>query len=261
MSTKSNNNFKNKSKMKKTQLIFAAWAMLMLLFTACSKNDDSTDTNPQQQNPPTYEAQIVTPPDAMIESSDPGAQEAVGYVNMANAFTGMGSVFMVPPTKSTGYKSTNDDGPPWVYSWDVTEGEDNYTITLTVDETPVIYTWKVVIDGVMEAIVYNNFTFMESIQAKDGSNGSFIMYDPGKSNIVLSAIWTKDQNGVYTTTFEMPENMKIVMVSYPDESGEISVYDWGETDWILSFRAAWDNTGHGEWWEYEDGDISDQGSW
>jgi hypothetical protein len=247
--------------MKKTQLIFTAMALLMIFFTACSKDDDSTDAQQQQHDPPTFSVHTVDPPDAMIESSDPGAQQAVGYINMANAFAGMGSIYMIPPQKSGGYKSTNGDGPPWIYSWEVNEGEDNYTVTLTVDETPVIYTWNVVIDGIMEAVVYDNFTFMESIQAKDGSNGSFTVYDPGKSIILISAIWTKDQNDVYTTTFEIPEGVKIVMVSYPDGSGEISFYDWGETDWILSFRAAWDNTGHGEWWEYEDGEISEHGLW
>jgi len=103
---------------------------MIMFLGGCSKDDDTA--NPAQQNdPPVYAGKTVTPPDALMQSADPGAQETMMYINMANSFAGMAGSYMTPPGKSSGFKSTNGDGPPWVYSRDVND-ESGTVLPLTL---------------------------------------------------------------------------------------------------------------------------------
>jgi len=56
------------------------------------------------------------------------------------------------PELSSGY-----DGPPWVFTWDVDDGANQYTVILTINETSTSYTWSVTVDGVLEGVTLDNF--------------------------------------------------------------------------------------------------------
>lgn len=246
--------------MKKSNLLFAFITLFFFSFiVSCSEKDDTEPQDQQTQEAPTLETKIVELPEAMTQSNDPGAQMATMYANMANGFTGWAGM-MIPPQKSASLKSTLD-GDPWVYTWDFSEGADAYSITLTIAETPTEYLWTMVINGTLGGMVLDNFLYMEANEALDGTSGEFVMYDPEEQGIGLIASWVTNSNGVYSLTFEMPGEVKIVLTTNLDNSGEISVYDWNETEYLLSFNASWDSTGHGEYWEYDAGELVDHGTW
>lgn len=225
---------------------------------SCSKDDDDDQTQQQQQAAPQMEATIVELPQVMMESNDPGAQQATIYANMANSFAGFASM-MVPPEKSISLKSTMGD--PWVYTWEFSEGSDVYATTLTINETSTEYMWTMVINGTIGGMVLDNFMYMEASQMLDGSSGEFIMYDFEDQGAMMMVFWTTDSNGVYTVTFEVPNEMKIVMTSNPDGSGSVMMYEFYEVEYILEFQAEWDAAGHGEYWEYYEGELMDHGTW
>jgi len=248
--------------MKKQRFIIVAVisVMLILFMGSCSKDDDdNTQPDSQQQEAPTLETKVVELPQAMTQSNKPGAQMATTYANMANGFTGFASA-MVPPAKSGSFKSTLD-GKPWVYTWDFSEGADVYSTTLTVIQTATEYIWTLVINGTLDGMILDNFLYMEANEMLDGSSGEFIMYDPEEQGVNMIVTWSTDGNGVYTVTFEVPGQVKIVLTSNLDSSGEISVYDWYETEYLLSFNAYWNSAGNGEWFEYYMGELEDQGIW
>ncbi len=144
---------------------------MFFLVSSCSDKDDNEANNQTPNNSPTLQTRVVTVPDAMLDSNEPGAQDAVSFINMANAFTSFAGL-MVPPPKIGSMKSTND-GDPWEYTWEFNEGEDVYSITLTVYETETHYEWTMVIDGVLDGIVLSDFVYMEASQTLDGLNGEF----------------------------------------------------------------------------------------
>ena len=245
--------------MQKSNLLLAVIALFFLSFmVSCSDKDDTEPQDQQTQQAPTLETKVVELPEAMTQSNNPGAQTATMYASMANGFVGFAGM-MVPPEKSGLYKSVQGD--PWVYTWDFSEGADVYSITLTVAETSSEIMWTMVINGTLGGLVLDNFLYMEATETPDGSSGEFIMYDPEEQGMSMMVSWSTDGNGVYTVTFEVPGEMKIVMSSNLDGSGEISVYDWYETEYILEFNAIWDSIGHGEYWEYYEGELVDHGTW
>jgi hypothetical protein len=245
----------------KTKRIFSLLlAAIMLSFVvACSEKDDTQPEQPQQQDAPQLSTQIVEPPDAMVQSDDPGAQMAVSYISMANAFSGWAGMMTPPPQKSAIYKSTNDD--PWTYTWDFNEGQDIYSITLTIYETTTHYEWTMVINGILDGIVLDDFLYMSATESLDGEEGSYYLYDPEIEGPAMKVEWFTNGNGVYSLAFEAPDDMIIEMSSNMDGSGEIVVYDWNGSEYLMSFRAIWDASGHGEYWEYYEGELEDHGEW
>jgi len=248
--------------MKKHNLFFITIlsVMLAVFLGACSKDDDDDDNpTPQQQEAPQIETQMVELPDAMIQSDNPGATQATSYVNIANAFVGW-SGMMIPPNKSGSLKSTMND--PWIYTWDYNDGVDIYSVTLTVLETETQVEWTMVINGTMGGEVFTNFMYMEASELLDGSAGTFVMYDwENQGAIGMIASWSTDSNGVYYVTFEVPNEIKIEMVSNPNGSGSVMFYEFYDTEYLLEFMAEWTADGTGQWWEYYMGELVDEGFW
>ncbi|MCF8403911.1 MAG: hypothetical protein K9H58_08200 [Bacteroidales bacterium] len=232
-------------------------ATILLLISACSKDNTEPSQEPTK-DAPTFETKTVTPPDAMMESSDPGAQMAVSYISLANSFSGFAG--MMTPPGGAPYKSTLE-GEPWVYTWEFNEGQDVYFITLTILETTTHFEWNMLINGTLSGLVLTDFLYMDASQTLDGSSGEYTLYDPEEVGYVMKASWSTDAAGVYMLSFEIPEDVIIELVTNPNGSGEIATYEWNGNVKELTFEAIWDATGHGEWWEYFEGALSDHGTW
>jgi len=241
---------------KQRLLLFTVIAILMLGISACSDKDETVPADTQQEAP-VLETKTVELPETLVNSNDPAAQDVVAYTYMVNGFTGFAGLMTPPGGQGGGYKSTND-GDPLVYTWDFVEGEDAYSITLTIIQTETHYEWTMVINGTLGGMVLVDFTYMEASQTLDGATGEYNMYDP-EYGLLMSVVWSTDSSGVYTTTFEAPEDIKIEMTSNPDGSGTITVYEWYENGWVIEFEAIWDSSGHGEYWEYYEGELIDHG--
>lgn len=235
-------------------LVLLTSIFALILVTGCKKDDD-----PEPVNMPQYEVKTVEVPEVMAQSSDQGAQMTAAYISMVNSMSGYGAM-MIPPSKSSVVTNLKVGGVE-TYTWTFEEGSDNFTITLTVEETSNKYYWKMEISGFIEGSQINNFTYMEAEEAKDGSSGKFTVYDWEEQGVMMETIWTEDGNGTFNFTFEVPNEILLSMVSYTDGSGSIEFKDWYNNQWLLEFAANWDATGHGQWWEYDEGILYAEGTW
>lgn len=252
--------FKKQEIMKKQRLLFIATLLcgLLFVFNGCSK-DEETTPEANKTEAPVLATKTAEVPQAMTESSDPYAQEACMYINYANMFTGFAGMMTPPPESGGTYKSTLEN--PWVYTWSYNDSTNNYTFTLTVEQTTDKYTWNFVIDGIVDGYVLNNFVYMEAWETLDEKSGEFTMYDWEPPETTLTVNWSTDDNNVYTLYFSESENQQINITVNPDNTGEIIVYEWVENDWQIFYQATWDAVGHGEYWEYENGEVSNHGTW
>ena len=247
---------------------FKAAVILMVLAVAllagCSKEESTTPAAPSNNtndNPPSFGVQQVTPPSEMTQSQDPYAQQAAAYVAMANAFASYTSYLSPPSNMEAPELTSSYAGPPWTYTWSVNNGEDNFTVTLTIDETTSSYTWNVVVTGVFDGQTLDHFLFIEGEQAKDGKSGSLTIHDPETQGIAVTVNWNYDESNAYHLTYEVPGEAKIVATVNQDDSGSVAYYEWNGSAFEMVFRAVWNADGSGEWWTYEEGAQTGHGTW
>ncbi len=153
----------------------------MLVISACNKDDDDDNPNPgDQSKTPALEekADLVSVPQAMMESSDPKAQEAVTMVGLMSSMTSYFNYFQ-PPEGATqvGTKSTNE-------SWTWFDGEYYWYYTYT--ETGTKYYWEIKI-GLSES---EYFDFIVAEEAMDGQSGSIKIF--GSTTIFVGKFFFAD---------------------------------------------------------------------
>ena len=240
-------------------LIFFTAILSFIFINGCKKKD-----NPQpNDNVRAFQVETITEPDAMAQSSDPGAQMASGYINMANGMSAFGAM-MVPPksTPARHYKNSNDNNPE-IHTWKIDDGENNiYNVTLTITETSELYKWEMKVDGLVDGHQMDNFIFIKAEQYKDGHDNTLTIYDQEKP-LTASFIfkWHKTNDVAYLT-FEEPQSIYLSYVVNPDNSGSVDAKEWTEDqEYQTTYTASWDSTGHGEYWEYEGGEVTNHGTW
>ncbi len=243
--------------MKTIRFLILFTGILSMIFVSSCKKDK--DTNPNN-DAPAYQMQKVDIPEAMAQSNDPGAKQAVYYLNMVNAFSRYNS--MMTPPKSAFVSRLKGGGGPWVYTWDVNDGEkNNYTVTLKITETSNAYHWEMTLDGLVSGIELHNFIFITAELDKDETKGSFTVYDFEEMGTVFMTMDWHQSDGNYYFTVEFPEEFLANIVVNSDGSGSIEGKDWMNGQYVLVYRAEWDASGHGEYWYYENGEVINHGSW
>lgn len=235
-------------------LILMIGILSLVVVSSCKKDDDNNPNNNAQQ----YETKTVDVPDGMAQSSDPGAQQATAYLNMVNSMATYGSM-MTPPSKSTPFTNYKDGGTE-VYTWEVNEGMNHFTATLRITETNTMYNWEMSLTGTIDTYTLTNFIYIRAETTKDGMSSSITLYDLDGSGIEMTMSWQDNGNGSGNFEFEVPNSIKVTVVANADGSGSMEVYEWDGQSYYLDFRIEWNASGHGEWWEYVDGIISDSGS-
>jgi len=244
--------------MKTLKLFILFTTIFSLVIVSSCKKDDDVDPN-NNNDFTAYEIKTVTVPDAMAQSNDEGAQTARSFIGMANSMAGYGGM-MTPPSKST-FVSNFKDGGTELYTWEINDGNTQCTVTLTFIETTISYSWAVIIDGMVDGINLNNFTYIQAYSEKDETSGYMTLYDPEGSGVLMTQTWKELANGTFECSLEMPQDLLVTVVTNEDGSGSVEVKVWENGQYLLDFRAEWDASGHGQWWEYIDGIIDEYGSW
>ncbi len=258
------------------KLFFSSLVLsFFLLLQGCS---ESTFTEPETGDIPTFQMKTITVPEGMLKSSNHYAQEAMNYLVLANTY-GKYASLLVPPEMPLSKKTVDNQGPPWVYTWEIDDEYGTFTATLTITETdPRIltkpsasqivsdkYYFSLVIDGTIEDVTVSDFVFIVGEQSKDYKNGGIIIYDPKNVPNELGALsWTSSEDGVYVLTIIGYGSYEINITVNEDDSGSIQVYKIiSETEKLLEFKAEWNSDGDGEWWVYEDNGttVEDHGTW
>ena len=239
--------------MKKVSIfIFLSFLFSAILITGCKKDDDQPS-----QNATKYNDKTVTIPDAMSQSNDPGAQMAVAYINMINNMASY-SAMMNPPGKSSmiHYK---DDGE--TYTWEVDDASGKYTVTLKIWKSDYKTVWEMYVTGTLGGHQLVNFKYIDAFQLNDGTGGSLVVYDFDSGNWYMDITWTDDGNGNADLTFTVFEETKLHIAVHSDGSGSLEYSEWMMNAFWVTYKAQWKSSGHGQWWMYESGVTTDQGSW
>lgn len=233
--------------MKKLKILSLATTIVFLLFSmACNKDENE---NPDPQNDPQeFNVETVTIPDAMAQSQDPGAIQAASYVNMANGLAVYGSMMTPPKKGNTTLKNGNDD----LVTWEINDGATNvYTVTLKITETSSYIKWEMIINGFFEGTQANNFTYLLAEEFKDGSGSSFTVFDlENQGSFFMKMNWNESGGTTYFK-LEVPQEVLVNIEVHANGSGKINVKEWENGEYLLSFSAIWDVSGHGEYWEYD----------
>jgi len=251
--------------MKTIKFLFFFTAIFSLIMISGCEKDGPSDPSGNDDNTKEFKVETITVPDAMAESSDPGAQMATTYVDMANGMASMSSM-LIPPKSAVAYKYKGG-GDPEIYNWNINDGEDNnYNVTLTIYETNEMYKWEMKVDGLIDGHQVDNVLFMKAEQYKegheDGHDNSFLVYDLEKPLTVIFLIKWHVTNDVFYLTFEETEIVKVDFVINKDNSGSIDAKNWTEEhEYQTTYAASWDSSGHGEYWEYENGEVVYHGTW
>ncbi len=240
--------------MKTIKFFLVLFLVSMLAFSCSSKK--STDNSVTEEPPQEVTIDPVTVPEALQTSSDPHAQQVVGYVQMINMFQSF--VQNLIPQQHVGKVFESEgtlDGPPWVYTW--TNGPMSFTLTITIEDDQ--YHWKLVLNGADPSTgqTYNKFVFMEAWQKLDGSSGKLVINEFGEGGKV-EWNWNIDKDGTEKITYiDYMSNTKIEVVQNKDLSGSIQVWENN----VLVYKAVWNADGSGTWWVYdEEGNVS-SGTW
>jgi hypothetical protein len=226
---------------------------LSVLLIGCSKDDDDTPAGEAQK----FEVKSVQVPKAMSQSNDPGAQMAVAYINLINNMASY-SAMMNPPGKSSmiHYK---DDGE--TYTWEVDDTSGKYTVTLRIWKSDYKTVWEMYVTGTLDGHQLVNFKYIDAFQLNDGTGGSLVVYDFDSGNWYMDITWTDDGNGNADLTFTVFEETKLHIAVHSDGSGSLEYSEWMMNAFWVTYKAQWKSSGHGQWWMYESGVTTDQGSW
>lgn len=234
----------------KRLFLFALIFVVAFSFVACSK--DKKTNNSDDFDGPEWNNDPVELPVAMEQSDDPHAVMAVGYVAMANSFSGYGGLFAPP----RGAICTVNRDEEWTYTW----GDGELSITLVITETSTHYYWEIYFDGFDGEMTYDNFLYIAAEQTLDGNNGSMTLYDPEMTEFLLFWEWSLDDAGVYHFMYEFYQDGKVLVEVNPDGSGFVEFYEYDISGYWRSFRLEWTALGTGEWWIYDAfGNLADNG--
>lgn len=223
--------------MKKINLIYPLLLLIMIVFSNCSKDEGSEETNSNlavtSQN---VSAKI---PSNLSNKSPETSAEIQSMIAMMTLTEGFAN--SKPAAKTTG-KSTQDGGQTWIY--------DGYTINYSETLTQTQYQFSY-------SIKKNNTTYytINGWVNKNGSAGHWDLYIPAgvaQSTDYTSVDfdWTKNNSNDYyldmVTNFGGYFTSKIVANVYNNGSGDLSSYYDGE----LEFKSMWNANGTGSYIDY-----------
>jgi len=235
-------------------LILFSFLFSAILITGCKKDDDDQPN----QNAAEYNAKTVTIPDAMSQSNDPGAQMAVAYINMLNNMTTYSA--MLNPPKKASKVNYKDDGE--TYTWEVDDASGKYTVTLKIWKSDYKTVWEMYVTGTLDGHQLVNFKYIDAFQKNDGTGGSFVVYDFDTGNWYMDITWYDDGNGNADLIFTVFEETKLHISVNSDGSGLLEYSEWDGGAFMVTYKARWESSGHGQWWMYdESGATTDKGSW
>ena len=228
----------------------------ILIFAACSKNEDNNPTTPSTEAPQ-LQMQTLDIPAKMMQSSDPHARTVVFYVQTANFFAAGMSGFIFPPD---GVGPTTRKGQLWEYNWT----QDALQIFLRVTEGADDFSWVTQFNGSDTEYDYYNWVAYRATQSKDEKSGSFTAYLPNTAIKLGLYTWLIDNKG--TLHFEvdasaLQQGRTFTGVLNADKSGSLQVYATINGQNVQIEKYEWDAAGAGQWWTYENGEIKDSGVW
>jgi hypothetical protein len=232
------------------------------VFLACSKDNE---TDPATDDPAftlsfKESGEVMQLPAGLINSSNSMALSVKSWVLLANnSLTGMFSFLEIPfgAERSNTPIFINGESPSantkfWVYS----RTHQGSTMVYQVSEANDKYTWEVLVNSSTNP-TFKRMMFAE--EKKDKSLGKFLLYNWEAENpaeVIQSYDWVRTGN-LLDFKMEIPGTLHHFKVNPQTKAGEVKRFINEE----LIQEIIWNNMGSGNWKNYENGQISEQGSW
>ena len=237
---------------KKIFIVFISLC-ISLVFISCSDDDDNP-TGPEGNQAKELSAKQIPVLPAMQQSASPHAQQAVLWLSIANSFQAY-SAFYTPQDNLNKLFKTNDE---WTKSWMV----DALQITMDYFDDETSFGWEIYLTGSDNEFTYNNWLYMEAYQYIDDSYGQLKMYKPVTDEVGMEWNWTNATTGIYYFNLFIWEDnpQKLEIISNPDNSGQITAYNYVNNQFVAHTKITWTAAGTGYFWEYdESGNVTDEG--
>lgn len=231
----------------------------LVIFAACSSNEDNPVTTPLTSNPPIFSIQSVTAPSKMLTSSNKMAKEAVTLLNNCGNFEACGCCFS-PDENAQDLTIVSDNPYHWKYTW--AEGTIAPTLIITTDANQD--KWDLYLSGYDNQTTFNNWKKMAAVQSKDYKTGHVSIYKPNTATLIIDWIWNTKENGEFqlTKTCHEAGEYKLIVTVTATESVDLTKYELNANNqFAKSIKYTWDKDGKGQWWTYENNAESGSGSW
>jgi hypothetical protein len=244
-------------KITKALLLSAA-----IIVSACNDDDDKKSSLETAKLSLSAGTTVVDAPQAMKNSEDPYAQRATGWVELANGMTQYFSYLEFPEgaakskTRITASNArVKDTGDVLVYTW--SDEQSGYSIGYQISEESDKYVWEIFIKE-------NGSDWLKYFHAeekKDGSSGFmkvYNIYGDNPSSIGFMYEWSRSGDEL-TFTFSDGTDDSVFTITVNEKTGAGSVVttEGGEK----TYEMTWDAQGNGTWTYYEDGEVSESGTW
>jgi hypothetical protein len=240
--------------------------------SSCSKDDDAKPSLEKTKLSLLENNEVITAPAAMLASSDPYAQMAVGYIETVNGFSEFINFSELPAgatkngtriTASNGRTSsggrTAAAGDFVSYTW--SDESSGMSIAYQISETSDSYVFEffLIMPDQTEWLKY-----FEAEEKKDRSQGHMKIYDifdfygQGPSGTLLNYAWNRSGD-IFTLDVSDPSESNIhLVVNVKTKAGSVEYQSEG----TLMYEMEWDAQGNGSWAYYDtEGILVEEGQW
>jgi len=244
---------------------FLTLVALIAVVSSCSKDEE--DPKPAIEEASlsfSQNSEVLAVPEGMLNSDNPYAQMAAGWIEMANGMSANLALFTPP----AGAKKSTEIIVPVngrakassgiVYTWsDPSYGSVAYQVRDDSDK----YIFELFYKGNSDAGWYR---YLYAQELKDRSAGYMALYDAWGSMTdsrdaqLIRWDWSRQGDDF---TFQWTENESgtkfVVKVNTKTKAGSVVFYESN----VKIFEITWDTQGKGTWKQYDSGKVSQEGSW
>ncbi|RAW00540.1 hypothetical protein [Pseudochryseolinea flava] len=247
--------------MKITKALLLAAATIVA--SACSDDDDDKKSSLESAKfSLANKSTVVTAPAGLQNSDDEHAMQANAWIQMANGMTQYFGFFEFPEgAAKSGSRITasnarvKEAGDVLVYTWE--DEQSGMSVAYQVSETSDRFVWEIFTKETGE----NWLKVVHAEEKKDQSAGSFKVFDTegeDPSKVVLAYEWSTSGD-IFTVEFNDGTDQNSWTVEVNTKTGAGSVV--AVVDGAKMYEMTWDAAGNGTWAFYEDGEVSDSGTW
>jgi len=236
--------------MKKISLILFLFTLPVFVFISCKKEEEP-EVLEYRQPTVASRTEVVTIPQGLQNSEDPGAQMGVAYMGLANGLAAMATSFNVPAD----VEPENTKSSASVYHW--TYG--GYSYWMTFSATSTHYNWKYE----YEFPGMSRFTFIEANELKTGLQGNWMIYDPEATHSILWKYdWTLNSvqdfaANIFLYGYNGADSINFDILGRVNNSGYLKLYEGS----LKIAEIIWNSDGSGSWWIYSEDGNHYSGSW
>jgi hypothetical protein len=244
-------------KITKALLLSAA-----IIASACSDDDDKKSSLETAKLSLAASQKVIEAPAAMQNSENEYAQMANGWVQLANGMTQYFTYLEFPEgaAKSTTRITPSNarvkaTGDVLVYTW--SDEQSGYSIAYQVSEESDKYVWEIFLkEGGSDWLKY-----FHAEEKKDRSAGFmkiYNIYGDDPSEVIFTYEWSRSGDEL-TFTFSDGSDQSKLIITVNEKTGAGSIVSI--EDGIKTYEMTWDAQGNGTWAFYEDGEVSESGTW